>query len=138
MLRSEPVLPAFLAPAEYVVAVNILRLCVSAARQPCQVNQCLKFSFSLSSHVFVPTSTSGALVSVCRPAVSTLQVITNHTPNHTVHCRTSLPAVANWGLPLAAFADMKKDPEIISPKMTTGVCDKGGVCRTNHFHNCYV
>ena len=32
----------------------------------------------------------------------------------------SLPPVANWGLPLAAFADMKKDPEIISPKMTTG------------------
>lgn len=28
--------------------------------------------------------------------------------------------VANWGLPLAALADMKKDPEIISPKMTTG------------------
>lgn len=28
--------------------------------------------------------------------------------------------VANWGLPLAAIADMKKDPEIISPKMTTG------------------
>ena len=31
MLRSEPVLPAFLAAAEYVIAVNILRLCVSAA-----------------------------------------------------------------------------------------------------------
>lgn len=28
--------------------------------------------------------------------------------------------MANWGLPLAALADMKKDPEIISPKMTTG------------------
>lgn len=28
--------------------------------------------------------------------------------------------VANWGLPLAAIADMKKDPEIISPKMTVG------------------
>jgi len=28
--------------------------------------------------------------------------------------------VANWGLPLAALADMKKDPEIISPKMTAG------------------
>ncbi|KAI9138725.1 brain protein 44-like protein [Paraphysoderma sedebokerense] len=26
--------------------------------------------------------------------------------------------VANWGLPLAAFADMKKDPEYISGKMT--------------------
>ena len=76
------------------------------------------FSFSLSSHVFVPTSTSGVLVSVCSLAVSTLLVIANHT----VHCCTSLPVVANWGLPLAAFADMKKDPEIISPKMTTGVC----------------
>ena len=31
MLRLEPVLPAFLAAAEYVIAVNILRLCVSAA-----------------------------------------------------------------------------------------------------------
>ena len=28
--------------------------------------------------------------------------------------------VANWGIPLAAFADMKKDPDIISPKMTVG------------------
>jgi hypothetical protein len=28
--------------------------------------------------------------------------------------------VANWGLPLAALADLKKDPEIISPKMTVG------------------
>eukprot|EP00731_Ephydatia_muelleri_P031858 Em0023g365a len=26
--------------------------------------------------------------------------------------------VANWGVPLAALADMKKDCEIISPKMT--------------------
>ncbi|PKC15410.1 UPF0041-domain-containing protein [Rhizophagus irregularis] len=26
--------------------------------------------------------------------------------------------VANWGLPLAAIADSRKDPEIISPKMT--------------------
>ena len=28
--------------------------------------------------------------------------------------------VANWGLPLAAIADTKKDPEYISGKMTTG------------------
>lgn len=28
--------------------------------------------------------------------------------------------VANWGLPLAALADLKKDPSIISPKMTFG------------------
>jgi hypothetical protein len=28
--------------------------------------------------------------------------------------------VANWGLPLAAIADLKKDPDIISPKMTVG------------------
>lgn len=28
--------------------------------------------------------------------------------------------IANWGLPLAALGDMKKDPEIISPKMTVG------------------
>jgi len=28
--------------------------------------------------------------------------------------------VANWGLPLAALADLKKDPEIISPTMTVG------------------
>jgi hypothetical protein len=28
--------------------------------------------------------------------------------------------VANWGIPLAAIADMKKDPEYISGKMTTG------------------
>ncbi|XP_022081742.1 mitochondrial pyruvate carrier 1-like [Acanthaster planci] len=26
--------------------------------------------------------------------------------------------VANWGIPLAALSDMKKDPEIISPRMT--------------------
>ena len=110
-------------------------LCFLLPRQPCQVNQCLKFSFSLSSHVFLPTSTSGVLVSVCSLAVSTLLVIANHT----VHCCTSLPVVANWGLPLAAFADMKKDPEIISPKMTAGVCVMKGVCiEPNHFHNCYV
>lgn len=30
--------------------------------------------------------------------------------------------VANWGIPLAAFADMKKSPDIISPKMTFGMC----------------
>ena len=55
-----------------------------------------------------------------------------------VNCCISLPVVANWGLPLAAFADMKKDPEIISPKMTFGVCVCVwyGVC--NHFHNGYV
>jgi len=29
--------------------------------------------------------------------------------------------VANWGLPLAAIADWKKDPEIISGKMTTAM-----------------
>ena len=29
--------------------------------------------------------------------------------------------VANWGIPLAAIADMKKDPEYISGKMTTGI-----------------
>ena len=28
--------------------------------------------------------------------------------------------VANWGIPLAALADMKKDPEMISPNMTVG------------------
>ncbi len=28
--------------------------------------------------------------------------------------------VANWGIPLAAIADFKKDPKIISPVMTTG------------------
>ena len=29
--------------------------------------------------------------------------------------------VANWAIPIAAIMDMKKDPEIISPKMTTGM-----------------
>ncbi|KAI8867945.1 UPF0041-domain-containing protein [Ramicandelaber brevisporus] len=29
--------------------------------------------------------------------------------------------LANWGLPLAAIADMKGDPEIISGKMTTAL-----------------
>ncbi|CAF4104944.1 unnamed protein product [Rotaria magnacalcarata] len=33
-----------------------------------------------------------------------------------------LVIVANWGLPLAALADLKKDPEIISPKMTVALC----------------
>ena len=28
--------------------------------------------------------------------------------------------VANWGIPLAAIADFKKNPEMISPKMTVG------------------
>ncbi|CAF0899179.1 unnamed protein product [Brachionus calyciflorus] len=30
--------------------------------------------------------------------------------------------VANWGLPLAAIADLKKDVNIISPKMTFAMC----------------
>ncbi|XP_041462798.1 mitochondrial pyruvate carrier 1-like [Lytechinus variegatus] len=30
--------------------------------------------------------------------------------------------VANWGIPLAALADMKRDPEIISPRMTAALC----------------
>ncbi|XP_074655275.1 mitochondrial pyruvate carrier 1-like [Tubulanus polymorphus] len=30
--------------------------------------------------------------------------------------------VANWGLPLAAIADVKRNPEIISGKMTTALC----------------
>jgi len=30
--------------------------------------------------------------------------------------------MANWGLPLAAIADLKKDPSIISPKMTFAMC----------------
>ena len=29
-------------------------------------------------------------------------------------------SVANWGLPLAAMSDMKRDPEYISGRMTTG------------------
>ncbi len=31
-------------------------------------------------------------------------------------------SVANWGLPLAAIADAKADPEKISGKMTVGKC----------------
>lgn len=30
--------------------------------------------------------------------------------------------VANWAIPLAALGDMKRDPEIISPRMTTALC----------------
>ncbi|NWY30783.1 MPC1 protein, partial [Pheucticus melanocephalus] len=30
--------------------------------------------------------------------------------------------VANWGLPVAAFNDMKKSPEIISGRMTFALC----------------
>ncbi|KAM9409643.1 mitochondrial pyruvate carrier 1 [Pholidichthys leucotaenia] len=30
--------------------------------------------------------------------------------------------VANWGLPIAAFSDMKKSPEIISGRMTFALC----------------
>ncbi|CAG8789064.1 781_t:CDS:2, partial [Dentiscutata erythropus] len=29
---------------------------------------------------------------------------------------------ANWGLPLAAIFDFKKDPDIISPRMTAAMC----------------
>lgn len=28
--------------------------------------------------------------------------------------------VANWGIPIAALADIRKDPQIISGKMTLG------------------
>nr|CAI5820965.1 unnamed protein product [Callosobruchus analis] len=31
-----------------------------------------------------------------------------------------LGPVANWGIPIAAIADISKDPKIISPVMTTG------------------
>ncbi|KAK9766228.1 pyruvate transporter mpc1 [Basidiobolus ranarum] len=30
--------------------------------------------------------------------------------------------IANWGIPLAALADINKDPELISGKMTTALC----------------
>nr|CAH7754077.1 unnamed protein product [Callosobruchus chinensis] len=30
--------------------------------------------------------------------------------------------VANWGIPIAAIADISKDPKIISPVMTTALC----------------
>ncbi|GBM71549.1 Mitochondrial pyruvate carrier 1 [Araneus ventricosus] len=30
--------------------------------------------------------------------------------------------VANWGIPIAAIADIKKDPSIISGKMTLALC----------------
>lgn len=30
--------------------------------------------------------------------------------------------VANWGIPIAAIADIKKDPSFISGKMTTALC----------------
>uniref|UniRef100_A0A0A9XKN3 Mitochondrial pyruvate carrier n=1 Tax=Lygus hesperus TaxID=30085 RepID=A0A0A9XKN3_LYGHE len=30
--------------------------------------------------------------------------------------------VANWGIPLAAIADVRKDPSIISGKMTVALC----------------
>ncbi|XP_033741443.1 mitochondrial pyruvate carrier 1-like [Pecten maximus] len=30
--------------------------------------------------------------------------------------------VANWGLPIAAMMDLKKDPTMISGKMTTALC----------------
>ncbi|CAN8018528.1 unnamed protein product [Ixodes persulcatus] len=45
-------------------------------------------------------------------------------------CRTILKTessttfflVANWGIPIAAIADIKKDPSFISGKMTTALC----------------
>ncbi|CAH1994560.1 unnamed protein product [Acanthoscelides obtectus] len=30
--------------------------------------------------------------------------------------------VANWGIPIAAIADISKDPKIISPTMTVALC----------------
>lgn len=30
--------------------------------------------------------------------------------------------IANWGIPIAAIADLKKDPSIISGKMTFALC----------------
>lgn len=30
--------------------------------------------------------------------------------------------IANWGIPLAAIADIRKDPSIISGKMTAALC----------------
>ncbi|TKR64052.1 hypothetical protein L596_024648 [Steinernema carpocapsae] len=35
--------------------------------------------------------------------------------------------VANWGLPLAALADLKKDPEVISGPMTVALCGYSSV-----------
>merc|ERR1711962_475881 len=35
--------------------------------------------------------------------------------------------IANWGIPLAALADMKKDPDMISPRMTTALCIYSGL-----------
>nr|CAB3263921.1 mitochondrial pyruvate carrier 1-like [Phallusia mammillata] len=35
--------------------------------------------------------------------------------------------VANWGIPIAAMADMKKSPDIISPRMTAALCVYSGL-----------
>lgn len=44
--------------------------------------------------------------------------------------------VANWGLPLAAMQDMKKDPQIISPKMTTGMFIREGLIIVDPICHC--
>ncbi|CAH3126386.1 unnamed protein product [Porites lobata] len=42
--------------------------------------------------------------------------------HHEQICVFYFIVVANWGLPLAAMSDMKRDPEYISGKMTTALC----------------
>lgn len=38
-----------------------------------------------------------------------------------LYCSTHfLGPLVNWGIPLAAFADTRKDPKLISGKMTVG------------------
>lgn len=44
----------------------------------------------------------------------------NDIDNLFIHSTHFWGPVANWGIPIAALADIRKNPEIISGKMTLG------------------
>ena len=75
MLRSEPVLPAFLAAVEYVIAVNILRLCVSAATAAVKFKVSLFYEQWILVHSDFSTGVYG-----CLPENFVIHIQLNHLP----------------------------------------------------------
>ena len=104
-----------------VPACPLLSLHGYALLQPANIFLVLWFIFLvLSFHIYSSTGTHfWGPVSVYRPS--------NSATHEIIACQ-----VANWGLPLAALADLRKDEEVISGTMTTALACYSSVKITPH------
>ncbi|XP_023779637.1 mitochondrial pyruvate carrier 1 [Cyanistes caeruleus] len=80
---------------------------------------------------FAPETASGNFYACCSVNHNVMEDLLFYVDKRQTHSLTLFlfPAsqhfwgpVANWGLPVAAFNDMKKSPEIISGRMTFALC----------------